>query len=400
MQTRIVFLFVLTLSAFVPLCAQTGNDDEYKAERANAMQLYNTNNHLEALPLFEELAKRQPEDRDVLLSLAACLIDHSATMEDQGAAAKERIRARGILLKAQQLGNNSTLLQNLLQVTPEDGVVPYQADEAGKAMRAGEAAFARRDFDEAIRNYSKVLEVQPTNYSAALFMGDSYFATKKFDLAREWYDKAAKIDANRETAYRYEADMLTKNGDMESARKLAIEAVIAEPYNPITWRGLVEWARTNKLEIHRVHINVPAAPSGDDGHVNITVDPSKSPESMAAWLVYSGARINWHKEEFAKHFPNEKMYRHSLPEEAAALSTASSVLNKVTDKKKKKSEVPKDPDLALLLRLTSAEMLEPYILLSAPDEGISHDYDDYRQKNRAKLEQYMSDFIVPPTPKP
>ena len=45
-------------------------------------------------------------------------------------------------------------------------------------------------------------------------------------------------------------------------------------------------------------------------------------------------------------------------------------------------------------------MLEPYILLSAPDEGISHDYDDYRQKNRAKLEQYMSDFIVPPTPKP
>ena len=400
MQNCFAVLLALTLSAFVPLCAQTGNDDEYKAERAKAMQLYNANNHLEALPLLEELAKRQPEDRDVLLGLAACLIDHAATMEDQEAAAKERIRACGLLLKAQQLGNNSPLLQNLLQVTPEDGVVPYQADEAGKAMRAGEAAFARRDFDEAIRNYSKVLEVQPTNYSAPLFTGDSYFAAKKFDLAREWYDKAAKIDANRETAYRYEADMLTKNGDMESARKLAIEAVIAEPYNPITWRGLVEWARTNKLDLHRVHINVPAAPSGDDGQVNITVDPSKSPESMAAWMVYSGTRINWRKEEFAKHFPNEKMYRHSLVEETEALSTAASVLNKVADKKKKKSEVPKDPDLALLLKLTSAEMLEPYILLSAADEGISHDYDDYRQKNRAKLEQYMSDFIVPPTPKP
>lgn len=175
------------------------------------MQLYNANNHLEALPLFEDLAKQQPEDKDVLLGLAVCLIDHAATIEDQDTASKERVRARGLLLKAQQLGNNSTLLQNLLQVTPEDGVIQYQADEVGKAMRAGEAAFARRDFDEAIKSYSKVLELQPTNYPAALFIGDSYFAAKKFDLAKEWYEKAAQIDPNRETAYRYEADMLTKN---------------------------------------------------------------------------------------------------------------------------------------------------------------------------------------------
>lgn len=400
MQRFRLVLFAFLLTALALGTAQNTADDTYKSDRQRAIQLYNADKYVEALPLFEDLAKRNPEDPNVLVGLAACLINESATLEDQDAAAKERIRARGLLLKAQQLGNNSTLVQNLLQVTPENGVISYEAGAAGQAMRAGEAAFARRDFDEAIKNYSKVLELQPTNYSAALFIGDSYFADKKFDQAKEWYEKAAKIDPNRETAYRYEADMLTKNGDMEGARKLAIEAVVAEPYNAITWRGLQQWAAVNKLQLTPVHINTPAAPSSSsDGHVNITIDPSQSPDKMAVWLVYSGARINWHKEDFAKHFPNEKTYRHSLPEESEALSVAASMIGKVGDKKKKKSELPKDPDLALLLKLSSSNMIEPYVLLSAADEGISHDYESYRQQNRAKLEQYLSDFVVPPVPK-
>ena len=106
---------------------------------------------------------------------------------------------------------------------------------------------------------------------------------------------------------------------------------------------------------------------------------------MAVWLVYSGTRISWRKEEFQKHFPNEKVYRHTLQEETEALSTAASMLGNTGDREKKKNTLPKDPDLALLAKLSSANMLEPYVLLSAPDEGISHDYESYRQQNRAKL---------------
>lgn len=380
------------------LLAQTAPDNTYATERKQAIELYNQNKHLEALPLFEDLAKRNPEDAQVLVGLGACLIDASATIGDQDEAAKQRIRARELLLKAQKLGENSTLVQNLLQVVPENGVVSYGDDSAGQAMRAGEAAFAKRDFDEAIKNYSKALELDPKNYSAALFIGDSYFANKNFDQAAVWYEKASQIDPNRETAYRYHADMLAKNRDMESARKKAIQAVVAEPYNPITWRGLQQWAAVNHLQLTPVHINVPAPPSSDSkGQVNITVDPNQSPENMAVWLVYSGARINWRKEEFAKHFPSEKEYRHSLAEETDALTVAGSVLT--GDSKKKKSKPPKDPDLALLMKLSAAGMIEPYVLLSAPDQGIAQDYDDYRQHNRQKLEDYMSQFIVPAAPK-
>jgi hypothetical protein len=38
------------------------------------------------------------------------------------------------------------------------------------------------------------------------------------------------------------------------------------------------------------------------------------------------------------------------------------------------------------------------VLLSAPDAGIARDYAAYREKNRATLETYLSDFVVPSAP--
>jgi tetratricopeptide (TPR) repeat protein len=264
-------------------------------------------------------------------------------------------------------------------------------------MRAGEAAFAKQDFDEAIKNYSKVLELQPTNYSAALFIGDSYFSAKNFTMAGQWYERASQIDPNRETAYRYYSDMLMKNGDLEAARTKAIQAVIAEPYNSITWRGLQQWAKASQLQLTPQHIKVPSTSKGNDSQINITFDPSQSSDSMAVWMLYTGTRINWRNEEFKKRFPQEKEYRHSLAQEADALAAAASMLK--GSSKKKKSSAPKDPDLALLLKLSEAGLLEPYVLLSAADEGIARDYGVYRQENRAKLESYLSEFVVPPAPK-
>jgi tetratricopeptide (TPR) repeat protein len=389
-----VFLCVLPLSLLYP---QTSADEAYDREKKQAIELHDQSKRLESLSLFEDLTKRNPQDTQVLVNLADCLVAKAATIEDEDAAAQVRVRARGFLLKARELGDNSNLLQNLLQLIPENGVIPYTNDPAGQALRAGEAAFARRDFDEAIQNYSKALELQPGNYSAALYIGDSYFSAKNFAMAGQWYERASQIDPNTETAYRYYSDMLVKNGDMETARTKAIQAVIAEPYNPITWRGLQRWAKANQLQLTPQHIKVPTTSSGNDSQVNINFDPTKPSESMAAWLVYSGTRINWRNEEFKKHFPQEKEYRHSLPEEADALAVAASVLK--GSSKKKKSSVPKDPDLALLLKLSDAGLLEPYVLLSAADEGITRDYAAYRQENRAKLESYLSAFVVPPAPK-
>lgn len=390
----------LAFIIFLPVVsAQTADDEAYKAERQKAIDLYRANKDLEALPLFEELAKMNPSDRDVLVGLGACLIAHSATLQDKQAASKEHLRARDILLKAKELGDNSALVLNLLQTLqgmPESGEIKFSDNpEVDQTFRTAEAAFAKRDFPEAIKYYSKVLELDPKNYHAALFIGDSYFSAGDFPKAGEWYERASQMDPNNETAYRYYADMLTKNGEMEKARTKAIQAVVADPYNAITWRGLQQWANANHVQLNRVFIKVPTNISQEgENNIAINIDPNQKGEAMSAWMVYSILRAGWRGDEFKKHFPDEKQYRHSLEEETDALTAAADAITG----KKKSSKPPKDPDLALLWTLSQADMIQPYILLSAADEGISKDYPAYREKNRAKLEEYLSKFVVPPAP--
>lgn len=383
----------------IAIAQSSGNDDT----RKKAFQLFNDGKHIEALPLLEELAVKSPDDREVVAALGLCLVTDAGTQADEQTQKKELMRGRELLLKAKRLGLKSERVENVLQTMPEDGVIRFADSPAGQAMKAAEAAFARRDFDEAIKNYSKVLEYEPKNYSAVLYIGDTYYAANNWSKAGEWYSKAIEVDPNRETAHRYYADMLLKNGDVENSRKRFIQAVVAEPYNPITWRGLQYWARINKLELKRVHIDVPnTVTKRDDKNINITIDPSWPEEVSTVWLTYSLAKASWQGDEFKKHFPQAKQYRHSLEEETDCLGVAATVWTESNESDKKKQKVsapPKEPNLVLLLRLYQAKMLEPYVLLNAADEGIAQDYAGYREKNREKLEHYLSEFVVPPAPK-
>jgi tetratricopeptide (TPR) repeat protein len=211
---------LLLISIFFMSPALWGQSTEgvYKAERGIAMDFFRQQKLLEALPLFEDLAKKNPDDAGVLTGLGICLVHHAATLSDTDAGTKERVRARAVLVRAKQLGSTNGVMLNLLDMIPLDGSIRHDPNpEVDKAFQAGEAAFGKRDFDEAIKNYSKALELDPKNYSSVLFIGDSYFALKDFPKALEWYDRAIALNPNGETAYRYEADMLTKNGDMERA---------------------------------------------------------------------------------------------------------------------------------------------------------------------------------------
>src|SRR5271167_4537094 len=228
------FLLLALLSVAIPVLSAQLSSDAYKAERAQAMALVKDHKELEALPLFEELAKTNPDDAEVLANLGICLLHHAATLADEAAAKQERVRVLSILTRAKQLGSTNGLVLNLLDLIPPDGSIYHDArPDVDQAFQAGETAFSKHDYDEAIKNYQRTLELDPQNYSATLFIGDSYFAKKDFPKAQVWYDRAISVNPNIETAYRYEADMLAKNGDAEKARTRFIEAVVAEPYKPI-----------------------------------------------------------------------------------------------------------------------------------------------------------------------
>jgi tetratricopeptide (TPR) repeat protein len=401
MRFKQLFLLLLVLLVNQALHGQgqeTGSSlqNDYQAKRQKASELFGQDKRLEALPLLEELVQANPKDDQMLVALAACLVDQAATLTDPEAAAKNRFRARDLLDQAWKLGNTSTLGQNLahlLKELPASGAIKFSDNPAvDQVMLAGEAAFARREYDEAIKNYTRALELEPANYSAVLFIGNTYDRKNDFAQAAEWYEKAMRLDPNIETAYRYEADMLAKRGDMAKARTMLIEAAVAEPYNRIVWRELNAWATLNKTEINMVYIG-PAAPKQEPA-------PSPNPHGGQpafdfgpAWSAYRAVRKEWKEgEAFQKHYPQEQSYRHSLGEELEALNAAAKVEEKL---RAAGSQPAEDPSLDLLLKLHHTGLLEAYVLFSLGDDGIAHDYAPYREKNRAKLEEYMDKFVVP-----
>jgi hypothetical protein len=106
------------------------------------------------------------------------------------------------------------------------------------------------------------------------------------------------------------------------------------------------------------------------------------------------ARAWWHQQRFKKEFPQAAQYRHSLAEEADALTTAAKVAEQTTEKSQN-GAVAKDANTQLLLRLYQAQRIEPYVLLNGADPGIALDYAAYRAKKRAKLLQYLNEIVVP-----
>ena len=402
----------LLLSA--PVAAVTGTQDP--SERQRALDLYESNNFAAALPLLEKLAISYPNDAIILSRLGFALYASSATEKDPAVRQQMRGRARTTLLRSRSLGDNSNLTTMALDAlsAPDASQLPFSSIQAAEAaMREGEAAFVRGDMDKAIAAYKRALEADPRLYDAALYAGDAEFKkgynstnpqyrSDHFDAAGVWFAKAIAIDPNRETAYRYWGDALDAQGKSSDARDKFVDAIVAGPYDRRSYVGLTQWADRHKITLGHPRIDIASnATSGKPGEVNITIDPSalkSDDDGSAAWMMYGMVRGLWlnkkegsRSDDFAKAYPNEPTYRHSLAEELAALRAVVEVVQSQMKEKKIKKLTP---SLENLMKLSDAGLLEAYILFVRPDQGIARDYAGYRKTNRDKLRRYWLDVVI------
>jgi tetratricopeptide (TPR) repeat protein len=370
-----------------------------------AEELYSQGRFVDAMPLFEKLVADHPSDIVVTERWAWCMFQYAATLPDLEQRKKVRARARTIAVRAKELGDNSQILQLMLE-QPEDGGSEMrfsERKEVDEAMKTAEADFARGDMDKAREGYLRVLLMDPNNYDAALFIGDVYFKQHVYGSAGEWFSRAIQIDPNRETAYRYWGDALVAMGKEDDARAKFIEAIIADPYNRRAWVGLTNWTQRNKLELNNVRLKDGAAVTEkDEKNITITIDDSslkkKNDPNSLAWMTYGMGRASWHGDQFKKEFPNEPSYRRTLKEESDSLGLMITVLKEQKDYKKKVKDL--DPSLQSLIKIQEAGFLDPFVLLNRADNDIARDYETYRAKNRELIRRYLDEFVVPKRPPP
>ncbi len=386
----ILFLFVL-----FPIVSAAIQEDP---ERQRAFTLFKDWKLTEALPLFEKLAARYPNDPQVIETYGLVLIWQSALIEDAAGRKDARKRGREQLVKAQQLGANTALLKTLLESVAPDGGGDEKFSskkEVDEIMRAGEAAFTRNDMPKALEMYQRALALDPNLYEAALYTGDVYYKTADQKKAGEWFARAIQINPDRETAYRYWGDSLMKQGRVTEAGEKFVEAYIAEPYSRLARAGFLAWGNKIHIQLGHPEIDIPTNVTAktDSSNTSITIDPrtfKKDEKSSSAWMVYGFTRAAWVQKEFAANYPSEKEYRHSLKEEAAAMRAAI----RVVDEKKIKDPQKIDPSLQLIVKLDKEGLLESFILLALPDEGIVQDYVAYRRTNLESLRRYVKDYVL------
>jgi tetratricopeptide (TPR) repeat protein len=388
--------FLLTIFAlsffFLPhsINAQTENLDEMKTKVA---QLLKQDNIVDALPLLEKIAQAEPNDANTQFYLGFALMGKSLNVKDKAERKQLRIRARSAFIKSKELGNTENLVLALIESIPPDGgdAKGYsEVEEANRAMEEGEKAFSAGKIDEALALYQKAIKLDPKIYEAALYSGDMYFRKDDYPNAETWYQKAITINPNRETAYRYSASPLMKQKKTDQARDRYVEAFIVEPYSRFAMQGILQWGQATNTELAHPRIDVPKSKIGTDGKTTTTinVNPLADDGSMA-WIAYTATREVWKKEKFAKTFPAEKTYRHSLQEEAEALRSVVKMANEL----KGKSKNP-NPQIEILAKLDQEGLLEAFILMAMPDDGIVQDHPAYLKQNRDKLRQYVVEYVI------
>jgi tetratricopeptide (TPR) repeat protein len=403
--------FLLMIAALMLLQSVGVNAQEpgYNSERKRALDLINESKLLDALPILEKLAARNPEDGEVLFMLGFAIIAKNRETKDPAIRKQERLRARNYLVRARELGQKEPALEQMINAIPPDGgdaaASKFTSDPAAdKAMNEGESAYARGELDDAFVQYTQALKLDPKLYEAALFAGDMKFKkglnstesaerNSSFDQAGEWFARAIAINPDRETAYRYWGNTLLANDKDDLALPKYIEAIIADPYNQLVYTGLTKWSRKRQVSLGHPRIEIPTSVSSSEkGNVNITLDPKlKNEDGSSAWTLYGLKRAIWINKKFQEKYPQEKEYRHSLDEEFDALSGVASQVKSLVESKK---VTQLSPSLADLIRISDAGLLEPYILFAMVDRGIAQDYQHYRQANREKLRRYWQEIVI------
>ncbi len=385
--------------AVVALCmvwgmaqAQTKSDKEIRDEDAKAAALYQQQNFVAVLPLYEDLHKQVPGSLPYQERLAMALM---AGSEPKTPAEKVAIRkrARDLLLAAQKAGDNSPLLQTLLEKMGPDDATPPPPLPGQEWFDKAETAFTHGDLPGAVALYAKALEVNPNFYEAATFAGDAEYKLNHPAEAGKWFSKAIAIDPDRETAHRYWGDCLEKSGEHLRAEGQFIEAILAAPYSKGPRLALKQWADANHARIVPPPITLPgrATPGKKPGNINITIDPKINAEDTALALMYSMNSASWQGDKFKKEYPNEKQYRHSLKEELEGIQGMLAIAKEQKTPANKQSTSTK-----LLIELDNKGLLACWILLDNPDNGIAQDYVAYRKEHRDLLAKYIAQYDVHP----
>ncbi len=248
------------------------------------------------------------------------------------------------------------------------------SSEARSEFNKAEEFFGKKEYENALLQYQKALEIQPDFYKATIYIGDCYWYLENMDSAIVYFQKGIQMHDDMLEPRKYLADALSYAKKDEEAKEACVEAICIYPdqsmfmkYEDLLERG------GKKLNKHWI-------PRGSE--VNQKGNAiSKVKESH--WTVYQEARQeveNYCTDTGIISVENDKT-------DAKYLEVYS--WEKMLDSS---SELPEEFSFAREMR--DKGYLDCYVFISVFHFDLYGQFADFSRNNKDKIKTYIKTYLT------
>jgi tetratricopeptide (TPR) repeat protein len=415
-RTVPILLFVLLIGATLPARAAESAakpaPPDAKGPLSQANDLWNLKDYNGALAAFNQAVDSAPNDVDVRLQRAGFFEVVSGIVTDNQTEKFKELACQDYQKVATDAPDSTragvardglTRLAGKTLLTSATVTCPKEAEVA--ADRAGELFSARR-FEEAASEDEKATAGCPSSAAYWVHFADVYFNLEQYEKAKKLFRRALEVDPWSRMGHRFLADTEwnLKNGD--AAVHEAALAVVSDPVYEAGWSSLRNYANATGREWKRVFgvkTQVTTTDSkkgtGKDMTVNIPVPehPDKGPDK--GWIGYGlfKASAMWGS-VVEKDASGKPVTKKIDPSTLSALDierlAVRNTLVSLAEVSASTSEKP-GPFWSMMKRADDAGFVDEAIFLHMLDAPLAREYPAFRDKNAAKLVEYLETMIVP-----
>lgn len=202
------------------------------AEQANTLAAKNKSD--ETIDLYKNAAKRKSDEAVAMYKKAICINPRSAAAYNGWG---------NTLRYEQNYGEADAMYQKAIKIDPKfvqahnnRGLLFYRQDNYPQAIEQfqeanaidsrhtnhrwwGKVRFDEKKYDEAISQYKKAVELEPTAFNGYNGWGDALVAENKYDEAIEQYQKALEVNPKSAEAYAGWGRALQAQGKQKAAQE-------------------------------------------------------------------------------------------------------------------------------------------------------------------------------------
>jgi tetratricopeptide (TPR) repeat protein len=241
--------------------------------------------------------------------------------------------------------------------------------EAAAAHERAESLYGARQLDAALAEYENATSACPDAAIYWVNYADAYYGLGKYSKAKELFERALVADPWQRSGHRFLADTEAKLAHPDAAIHQAALAVVSDPTYEAAWASLRLLAEGTGRGWDRVYATKAAVSSAGI--------MGKGGSDDALWMLYSMAKVSILKGKGPS----------ALEAERYASQTALALL--------KDGAAARAPFWSMIARAQDAGYLDEAIFLHMLDAPLAADYPAFREKNGARLAEYLETLIVP-----